>query len=172
MTLRGTWNNAPREGEHVWAIVQRGDTWWPQGEISCDPASEKEWSARINIGGTGKHTVLVGRINPLGKVLFDYYRHIIDVHKEWEAKLQQDDHPRKLPGTQWIGIKVQGAEPPKGIDTEDAVTFDITALTPLPAAAPSGGQAQAAAGNQVQVAPVNPVASSAGSGNSAGAANQ
>jgi pyrimidine deaminase RibD-like protein len=132
VTLRGTWVNPPREGEHVYVVVQRGNQWWPQSELEA--AGAGGWRSRVGIGDPGDHTVFVGKVNQLGKLLFDYYRKIIAVHEIWRTKLKESlNKPDfEFPGNDWVAIGVEGSTPPKGIDSEDMVQFNITEIIPKP----------------------------------------
>jgi pyrimidine deaminase RibD-like protein len=126
VTLRGTWINAPAEQDQVFAIVERGGIWWPQKKLEPVVGQAEQWTTVVNIGPAGLHKVFVGKVNQLGKTLFDYYRKVIAVHNQWTQAIRQQINQAdfNLPGNPWIGIEMEG--PPKGIDKEHAVQFTIT----------------------------------------------
>ena len=121
--MRGTWTNPPTSDELV-AVVRKGVYWWPQGKLVSD--GDNKWSVKIHIGSNGPHEVFVGKINRLGKILMGYYDRVKNEILRWDDVLKANDPAFVLPGSPWIGIEGGGSDPPKGIDIEDRVSFNIT----------------------------------------------
>ena len=128
VTLKGTWINRPDPLDSVYAISQCRNFWWPQRPLEPVTRTKEEWETVINIGATGSHKVLVGKVNHLGKTLIKYYRRVIDENMERYDMLRRDRPDFVIPWDPWIGIEVEGGEPPKGIDREDEVEFTIADL--------------------------------------------
>lgn len=95
VTLRGTWINRPEPIGSVRLIVAHGDRWWPQEEyLSAITTSDVEWMAPVGIGSLGPHRVIIGKINPLGRSLLQYYRRVIDENQRRFEAISQEHNLR------------------------------------------------------------------------------
>ena len=81
--IEGKWINPPDNPDIVRVIVQHNNIWWPQPKYPTPVgASREDWTSEITIGATGLHKIIIGNVNPLGKVLFDYYWRVIKANKQ------------------------------------------------------------------------------------------
>ena len=131
--IKGKWINPPDNADIVRVIVQHDNIWWPQPKPPTPVgASREDWTSEVTIGATGLHKIIIGKVNPLGKALFDYYWRVIEANKQKFKEIKKLNPAVNIPEgfTNWVGIDMKGDSPPKGIDQEDRIEVNILELAP------------------------------------------
>ena len=126
--LKGRWVNCPDPFDSVKVFVARANYWWPQpGYIEPITNKENEWSIKVYTGIPGNCRVIVGKLNSLGKALLKYYDRVAEVNQQTynslRDKLGNDVVPKEL--VPFVGIEMENKQPPKGIDVEHEIEFEV-----------------------------------------------
>ena len=79
--------NLPGSGEEIYAVVQQGMHWWPQGQILIDP-QEMKWTASVTLGEEGEFVVHLIKASILGRNLIRFYYKVGGMDRPCESDAQ------------------------------------------------------------------------------------
>jgi pyrimidine deaminase RibD-like protein len=118
-TVQFTCLNPPGDDDYL--LVSRGGLYWSMpGPFRH--VKEKTWEIDAYFGGTGDHVLNLVTANNLGKVLFRYYRKIVEQNQARRGRLRGKVDPALL-GGDYPGIEMNGLQ--KGLRLEHSVAVFV-----------------------------------------------